>query len=54
MHSHYNQYQHQSLYTGKVEKNKIKLLWWKITYRIEDWYDEVIDFIDYVKRYKSN
>lgn len=44
----------QSYYVEfKTETNKFKLLWWKITSKVEDWYYEITDFIDYIKRYKS-
>ncbi len=51
-HSHYNP-NPRTWIEVKPEKNKLKVLWWRITDKIEDWYYGIKDFISYVKRYKS-
>ena len=53
MHSHYNPNYHLFIEV-KIETNKIKILWWRIKEKIEDWSYEVKDFIDYIKRYRSS
>jgi len=51
-HSHYNPNPNNWIEV-KVETNKLKILWWRIQEGVEGWYDEVVNFINYIKRYKS-